>query len=101
VLAAGQTLPDGITWALALAVVAYPLNHQLERRLRPTPAALLSVLAVVFVLLAPGALLIQKALEEAGGGLGTIGQNFSSLEVRLNGIRSWREPSTGLQRDSI
>ena len=72
----------GITWALALAVVAYPLNHLLERRLRPTPTALLSVLAVVVVLLAPGAFLIQKALEEVRGGLGEIGQNFSSLRVQ-------------------
>ena len=72
----------GITWALALAVVAYPLSHWFERWLRPNPAALFSVLAVVIVLLAPGAFLIQRAFEEAGSGLGTIGQNFSSVRFQ-------------------
>jgi predicted PurR-regulated permease PerM len=65
-----------------LAVVAYPLDHRLKRWLRPNPAALLSVLAVIIVLLAPGAFLIQKALEEAGSGLGTIGQTFSSVRLQ-------------------
>jgi len=71
----------GITWALALAVVAYPLHFRLKRWFRTNPAALLSDIAVVIVLLAPGALLIQKAIGEAGGGLGAIGQKFSSAQV--------------------
>ena len=69
----------GIAWALALAVVARPLHRWFGRWLRPNPAALLSVLAVVVALLAPGALLIQSALEEAGGALTAIGQDFSSV----------------------
>jgi predicted PurR-regulated permease PerM len=72
---------SGITWALALAVVAYPLHHWFERRLRPNPAALVSVLAVVIVLLTPGAFLIQKAVDEAGGGFGAIGQNFTLAQL--------------------
>jgi predicted PurR-regulated permease PerM len=72
----------GIAWALALAVVANPLQGWLGRWLRPNPAALLSVLAVVLILLAPGALLIQTALDEAGGGLRAIAQNFSSARLQ-------------------
>ena len=72
----------GITWALALAVVAYPLNHWLERWLRPSPAALLSLVAIVIILLAPGTLLIQKALDEAGGSLDVIGQSFSAERIQ-------------------
>lgn len=72
----------GIAWALALAVVANPLHHWFGRWLRPNPAALLSVLAIVLVLLAPGALLIQTALDETSGGLKAIGQNFSSVRLQ-------------------
>jgi predicted PurR-regulated permease PerM len=72
----------GITWALALAVVAYPLQYRFERWFRPNPAALLSLLMIVIVLLAPGTLLMQKALEEAGGSLGAIGRNFSSARIQ-------------------
>ncbi len=71
-----------ITWALALAVVAYPLNRLLKRWLRPNPAALLAVLAVVIVLLAPGTFLIQKGIEEARGSMEAIGQNFSSTGIQ-------------------
>ena len=71
----------GITWALALAVVAHPLHLRLKRWFPANPAALLTDIAVVIVLLAPGALLIQKAIEEASGGFGAIGQNFGSTQV--------------------
>lgn len=71
----------GITWALALAVVAYPLHRWLEHWFRPNPAALLSVLAVVIVLLGPGAFVIQSALDEAGGRIGSIGQNFTPARL--------------------
>lgn len=76
----------GIIWALALAVVAYPLNRLLKRWCRPTPAALLAVLAVVIVLLAPGSILIQSGIEEARGSIDAIGRNFSS-----EGIQQIRE----------
>lgn len=63
----------GITWALALVVAGYPLHRWFERRLGSNAAAVCSLLAI----LAPGALLVQKALDETSGGLGTIGQNLS------------------------
>lgn len=73
---------SGITWALALAVVAYPLHTRIERRFRPNLAALLSVVVIVAVVLAPLAFLIQRAIEEAGGSLGALGQNFGSSHLR-------------------
>jgi predicted PurR-regulated permease PerM len=68
-----------ITWALALAVVAYPLHRRFERWLRPNLAALCSLLAVAVVFLAPGAFLLQKLFDEAGG---LIGENLTSLQFQ-------------------
>jgi predicted PurR-regulated permease PerM len=77
----------GISGALALAVAAHPLNRRLRRWLPPSPAALLCVLVIVAVLLAPGAFLMQKAIEEAGGALAAISQNFSSTQVQATADR--------------
>ncbi|MBK5295269.1 MAG: AI-2E family transporter [Acidobacteriia bacterium] len=71
-----------ITWALALAVVAHPLQSRLERRLRPNLAALLAVLALVVLLLVPGAFFAQSLFEEASGGLERIGKNLNSTGLR-------------------
>lgn len=71
-----------IAWALALAVVAYPLHRRLELVLRPSVAALFSVLAVALVLLTPGALLLQRSFDEAIDGLRLIGQNLNSATFR-------------------
>jgi predicted PurR-regulated permease PerM len=65
-----------ITWALALAVAGHPLHRRLEQWMRPNAAALLAVLAVAIILLAPGVFLVQKGLEEAGGAFGTIAENL-------------------------
>jgi len=58
------------------------LHATLKRWLGTSPAALLSVIAVVIVLLAPGALVIQRAVEEAGSGLGAIGQDFTFAKAQ-------------------
>ncbi|MDQ1471626.1 MAG: hypothetical protein QOJ99_3106 [Bryobacterales bacterium] len=71
-----------ITWALALAVVGHPLHRRLEHWLRPNFAALLSVLAITIILLAPGALLLQKALDDAGGGFATIAESLNPAHLR-------------------
>jgi predicted PurR-regulated permease PerM len=60
---------SAIAWALALAVVAHPLHRRFELCLRPSLAALFSVLAVSVVLLTTGALLLQKFYDEVVGGL--------------------------------
>jgi len=65
-----------IVWALALAVVAYPLHRRCELFLPPNVAALLSVLAVTAVLLTPGAFLLQKFFDEAVAGVRLIRHNL-------------------------
>lgn len=72
----------GITWALALAVVAYPLHFRLTRVFNANVAALFSVTAVAVVLLAPSAILIQKAIGEGGAALSAIAQNIDSSRIQ-------------------
>ncbi|HMF79449.1 MAG TPA: AI-2E family transporter [Bryobacteraceae bacterium] len=71
-----------IAWALALAVVAYPLHRRFELFLRPNLAALLSLLAVTIILLAPGALLLQNFFDQASSGAQLIGQNLNPTALR-------------------
>lgn len=71
-----------IAWALALAVVAHPLQRRLELFLPANVAALLSVFTIAVVFLAPGAFLLQKFFDEAVGSLRLIGQNLSSASFR-------------------
>lgn len=61
-----------IVWALALAVVAYPLHRRFELLLPPNLAAFVSVLTVTVVLLAPGAFLLQRFFDEAIAGFRLI-----------------------------
>ncbi len=54
-----------LTWALALSIVAHPWHRRLERFLHPNVAAMTTVFLIMFVILAPGTLLIQRAIHEA------------------------------------
>ncbi len=56
-----------ITWAFALAVMAHPLQVRLESKINTNLAASISLVAVVIILLAPGAFVVQKILEESKG----------------------------------
>lgn len=70
-----------IAWGLALAVVGHPLHRRLERWLHPNPAALLAVIAITFILLAPGVFLLERVLDEAGGSLPIIGASVSPARL--------------------
>jgi predicted PurR-regulated permease PerM len=70
-----------ITWALALAVAAWPLQCFFEKRFRATAAALLSLLAVAVVLVAPGIFVLHNAIKEAGSGIGIVSQNLNSARL--------------------
>jgi predicted PurR-regulated permease PerM len=71
-----------ITWALALAVVGYPIHRWLERRLRPSFAAILSVTVITIILLAPGFSLLRQVIGEARENLGILAQDLSSTHLR-------------------
>ena len=71
-----------LTWALALAVVAHPWHGWLERRMRPAPAALVAVVSVAIALLGPGALVAQKAFQEANESLRRIEPELQADKVR-------------------
>jgi predicted PurR-regulated permease PerM len=59
-----------ITWALALAVIAYPLHDRVLGFLgRPNLTAALSVLLVAVLIVAPGAFLAQQLVSQASRGL--------------------------------
>jgi predicted PurR-regulated permease PerM len=66
-----------ITWALALAVVGHPLHDRLASWMRPNVAALLAVMVVTVVLLAPGIFLLQKGFDEARGAFTVIAANLN------------------------
>jgi predicted PurR-regulated permease PerM len=94
-----------ITWALALAVMAHPLHAWLERRIaRPSLAAIISVVVVTVVLLAPGVFIIQKLYDETktaveemrpADGSGTW-QNMLKEHPRLAEAAAWVTPRVDL-----
>lgn len=70
-----------IAWALALAVVGHPVHRWLERWLRPNLAALVAVIAITVILLAPGVFLLQKIFDEAGGSLAIVAKSLNPAEL--------------------
>jgi predicted PurR-regulated permease PerM len=70
-----------ISWALALAVVGYPLHRQTERVLQPSLAALLSVVAIAIILLVPGFSLCRLVFSEAADSLKTLAENMDSARL--------------------
>jgi predicted PurR-regulated permease PerM len=88
-----------ITWALALAVVAYPLHRRLERHLPPGLAAFVSVVLITIILLAPGFSLVQQIVSEASDRLRALAQDLNLLQVReaagrysfTRGLLAWME----------
>jgi predicted PurR-regulated permease PerM len=70
-----------ITWALALAVVGYPIHRWLERRLMPSLAAVVSVTVITGILLVPGFSLLQQVISEAGNNVEALAQNLTSTQL--------------------
>jgi predicted PurR-regulated permease PerM len=54
-----------LAWSAVLAIFFYPLHGRIERRLRPTPAALLSTLGVTLLLVVPGIVVLVYTTREA------------------------------------
>jgi predicted PurR-regulated permease PerM len=54
-----------LAWSAVLAIFFYPLHQRIERRLRPTPAALASTVAVTILLIVPSILVLVFATRQA------------------------------------
>jgi predicted PurR-regulated permease PerM len=54
-----------LAWSAVLAIFFYPLHEHLERRLRPTTAALVSTLGVTLLLIVPAIIVLVYAARQA------------------------------------
>ena len=54
-----------LAWSAVLAIFFYPLHARIERRLRPTPAALVSTLGVTLLLIVPAIIVLVFATRQA------------------------------------
>jgi predicted PurR-regulated permease PerM len=54
-----------LAWSAVLAIFFYPLHERIERRLRPTPAALVSTLGVTLLLIVPALVVLSYTAREA------------------------------------
>ena len=54
-----------LAWSAVLAIFFYPLHARVARRLRPTPAGLVSTLGVTLLLIAPGLVVLWYTAREA------------------------------------
>jgi len=95
-----------ITWAAALAVLAHPLHVWLGRRVRPNAAALISVLLVAVVIVAPAVVVSQKLFAELSETLRAVGTDLNSANVhsrveqypRLAALVEWMESRLDLDQ---
>src|SRR5437879_13692403 len=76
-----QPFLTAVTWALALAVVGHPLDRLLERHLKPGLAALLTLIIITVMLVAPGFLLIQNLRDDATCDLTLLRPNLISASL--------------------
>lgn len=88
-----------ITWAAALAVLAHPLHAWMERKFRPSAAALITVLLVAVVIVAPAVFVSQRLFEELRETVRAMESDLSSTNLhariqqypRLAGLVEWVE----------
>ncbi len=72
-----------LAWALALAVMFAPLHRLVESRTtRPNLAALLTVIAIACMVVAPSILIVERLFEEASNAVPTIRALIESGEWR-------------------
>jgi predicted PurR-regulated permease PerM len=86
-----------VAWALALAIVAMPVQRWLERRQRPSVAAVLSVLVVAVVVVGPVFFAGQRLVQEAARAFERVSEYLQSGDwmsllqrhPRLAGVATW------------
>jgi len=78
-----QPFLPALTWALALAIVSYPLHKAICRRLpRPNAAAILTVAIVVAALLAPAVFVSQQLGRQVTGVVEVVTDGLESGRLR-------------------
>ena len=96
-----------LIWAVALAVVAHPMHHRIERRVRkPNIAAGLSVTVVALLIILPTIFVVQQVIREATGVAQEVQDFLQSDQWRtyvdrypqLSQMVSWAEQSGGVER---
>ena len=93
-----------VAWALALAIVAMPVQQRLERRARPSVAAAISVLGVAVVVIGPVFFAGQRLVVQAGRAFERVNEYLQSGEwtslleshPRLAGMAAWLQDSADL-----
>jgi predicted PurR-regulated permease PerM len=96
-----------ITWALVLAVLAYPLHERIRRRIKwKSVAAGLSVVAVTLVIALPATLVVRQAGVEAATSMNAVRKLASAdrwkLAIerfpRLAPLREWVEREVNIEK---
>jgi len=95
-----------ITWAAALAILAHPLHAWMERRTRPSAAAVIAVCLVAVVIVAPAVFLSQRLFAELSETLHALGTDLNSanLHAKLQqypamlNFLEWIEPRLDIEQ---
>ena len=96
-----------ITWALVLAVLAYPLHERIRQRIKwQSVAAGLSVVAVTLVIALPATLVVRQAGVEAASSMNDLRELASAdrwkLAIerfpRLAPLRDWIESEVNIEK---
>jgi predicted PurR-regulated permease PerM len=95
---------SALAWALALAIIAHPLHDWIAHRLRhPNLAAALTVVIVIFAVVAPTIFAAQQIVREAADSVQTLQteqeqwRRVIERNPRLDPILRWAEQQINLQ----
>jgi predicted PurR-regulated permease PerM len=73
-----------LAWSAVLAIFFYPLHERIARRLRPTPAALVSTLGVTLLLIVPALIVLLYTTKEAIDAVAGMQSALPNLEKVLH-----------------
>jgi predicted PurR-regulated permease PerM len=76
-------------WAGVMVVVFYPIQERLERRMRPSSAALISTFGVTLILILPVLALVALSVHEASGVVHSIAPSFANGWPTLSDVSNY------------
>jgi predicted PurR-regulated permease PerM len=76
-------------WAGVMVVVFYPIHKRLERRMRPSSAALLSTFGVTLILILPVLALVALSVHEAAGVVHSLAPSFATGWPTLSDLSNY------------